>query len=340
MTQSPNSKQNGVAPKKGKDQSNNSTSSEIIKKKQSSQTEVKKTSEIDYLSWFLLASVALITIYTYPTDCWTVEKVSVHHVFYYGWITAVSTGVGSLPFFFLNDPNKYWMGVSNAVAGGMMVAASYSLAYEGASFEIEDFGLLSQTNIDPIIHPLLRTAIGFLFGIGFILLTKKLLGDFEDLEMIDLGGASMQKMVLIIFVMTLHSLSEGIGIGVSFGGRSGVKLGQFISLSLAVHNIPEGLAVGLVLTSRKVSVLKSVLWSIFTSLPQPICAIPAFLFVERFAPLLPAGLGFASGAMSYVAVMELLMEAAEDTSIYTTVAVGVSSCVSMALLQEMVKVSI
>lgn len=105
-------------------------------------------------------------------------------------------------------------------------------------------------------HSLCRAAFGFFLGVFFILLTKRLLDRFEDLKMEDAHGASAQKMVLILFVMTLHSLSEGIGIGVSFGGASGMKLGHFISLSLAMHNVPEGLAVALVMTSRKVSTLR------------------------------------------------------------------------------------
>lgn len=68
--------------------------------------------------------------------------------------------------------------------------------------------------------------------------------------------------------------------------------------------------------------------------------MPAFLFVEKFVPLVPAGLGFAAGAMSYVAIFELLMEAAEDTSLTATGITGCLSFVIMNLLQEGVKRSV
>lgn len=301
---------------------------------------MNKKKEIDYVSYILLAVIVAITVLAYPEDLHDRESVvKIEHVFYYGWITAISTGLGALPFFFFSDTSKFWKAISNAIAGGMMLSASYSLASEGAQAIMPDtnYGIVSFLNIAIEQQPLARTISGIVLGGFFIIIMQKSLEKFDGISIGELEGASAQKMILIMIVMTLHSISEGIGIGVSFGGSSGKQLGQFISLSLAVHNVPEGLAVALVLTSRKVSKLRSVLWAIFTSLPQPIMAIPVFLYVKRFAPLLPVGLGFASGAMTYVAIFELLSEAIEDSSILTASIFGTAACIFMTVLQELVK---
>lgn len=70
----------------------------------------KKVANVDYFGYFLLLILIAVTVFTQPD--WT-EKVSVHHVWYYGWITAISTGLGSIPFYFFPEPDKFWMGVSN-----------------------------------------------------------------------------------------------------------------------------------------------------------------------------------------------------------------------------------
>jgi hypothetical protein len=99
-----------------------------------------KNSKFDYLSYLLLGLVVFITVSTYPSQ---IGKVTIQHVWYNGWITAVATGCGVIPFFFLNNPSKYWMGVSNAIAGGMMIAASLSLVQEAVEFQNEQFGVLA-----------------------------------------------------------------------------------------------------------------------------------------------------------------------------------------------------
>lgn len=280
-----------------------------------------KTSVLTAVSLLL---IALISYVTYPDSLQPVGRPTLNHVWYFGWISALSTGLGVLPLIFSPRLDSWWIGVTNAIAAGMMMAASYSLVMEGITFsEVEDMSPIS---------PLVRTAMGSLLGLLFILSTKSFLEKHEELKVAGLAGADARKVLLIIFVMTLHSFSEGIGIGVSFGGSNGSELGVFISASLAIHNVPEGLAVAIVLLPRKISKLTAALWCIVTSLPQPLMAVPAFLFVHAFIPFLPVGLGFAGGAMAWVALFELLMEAIEDTDVWTT---GIFSSLSLAVMLKM-----
>lgn len=87
-----------------------------------------------------------------------------------------------------------------------------------------------------IYGPMTRTACGFVLGILFILLTKKLLESYEHLQVGDIAGANAQKIVLIIFVMTLHSLTEGIGIGVSFGeSNSKFSIASIITSTILIY---------------------------------------------------------------------------------------------------------
>lgn len=275
-------------------------------------------------SYVGLLLLGLLTIVAHPeTGYHTPTTPSPHTVFYYGWISAVSTGLGVLPLCLFREMKEYWIGVSNAIAAGMMMAASYSLFVEGCGFsDWQDDSAYSSTT---------RTMFGCALGLLFILGTKDVLERNEDVKVGTLSGADTKKILLIVFVMTLHSFSEGVGIGVSFGGEHGQQLGRFISASLAVHNIPEGLAVAIVLLPRKVSKATAALWCVVTSLPQPLMAVPSFMFVHTFLPLLPVGLGFAGGAMMWVAIMELLVEAYEDTDLITT---GVFSTLALGLMMK------
>jgi zinc transporter ZupT len=110
--------------------------------------------------------------------------------------------------------------------------------------------------------------------------------------------------------MTVHSFSEGVAVGSAFAG--GIALATFVTVAIAVHNIPEGLAISAVLRPQGASIPACAGWSIFSSLPQPVMAVPAFLFVEAFRPALPYAMGFAAGAMLLMVLHELLPGAYED----------------------------
>ncbi|MFP4352485.1 MAG: ZIP family metal transporter [Puniceicoccaceae bacterium] len=210
-------------------------------------------------------------------------------VFLAALFTAIMTGAGALPFLFVGKLRDRTVGLSTAVAAGLMLAASHSLIDEGVSLAIS------------------LTLAGALLGVGAIVLADRMLSRAGDVQVADLRGAGAAKALLILGIMTAHSFAEGVGVGVSFAGSEG--LGAFITTAIAFHNVPEGLAIALVLVPRGTPVWKAALWAVFTSLPQPIMAVPAFLFVEIFRPFLPLGLGLAAGAMIWMVFSELFPDA-------------------------------
>src|SRR3712207_3735918 len=246
------------------------------------------------------------------------ETVGAISVFLFALLTALATGLGAVPFAFAKHPTRKWLGASNAVAAGLMLAASFGLIYEGVEYGV------------------LRALTGALLGLGFIVAARRLLRqDEHPAAFAGMGGLDARKALLIVGVMTVHSFTEGVGIGVSFGG--GQDLGLFISLALAVHNVPEGLAISLVLVPRGVGWLRAAWWSVFSILPQPLMAVPAFLFVELSRDLLPYGLGFAAGARIWMVFSELVPDALEETSSNLIAVVITASVVAMVAFQVLIR---
>ena len=232
-------------------------------------------------------------------------------VFVVALATALATGLGALPFVFARHPDRSWLGSANSLAAGLMLGASAGLLYEGSRYGVE------------------RTVVGAVAGAVFILVSQRLIGSHENLHLGSLRGADATKALLIVGVMTLHSFAEGVGVGVAFGVEQ--SLGILIGLAIAVHNIPEGLAISLVLVPRGTSPRNAAAWSVFSSLPQPLMAVPAFLFVETFSGFLPVGLGFAAGAMIWLVLADLLPEALETSRPSTVACLVAGSAVAMLL---------
>ncbi|MGH3118434.1 MAG: ZIP family metal transporter [Gaiellales bacterium] len=233
-------------------------------------------------------------------------------VFLVATATALATGLGALPFLLFKEMTPTWVGVSNALAAGFMVGASAGLFYEG--------GLASTP----------RTVLGALLGALFVVGSRRVLGGTEDLHVGTLRGAGARSAVMILAVMTIHSFTEGVGVGVSFGG--GRDLGVLIALAIAIHNIPEGLAISLTLVPRGTSVRSAAAWSVLSSLPQPLTAVPAYLGVQQFEPVLPVGLGFAGGAMLWLVASQIVPDARSTASDGVVGAVAAAGILVMTAL--------
>ena len=215
-------------------------------------------------------------------------------VFAAALVTALATGLGAGPFLVVPHLARWWVGVANALAAGFMVAAGALLFYEGAR---ESFLLM---------------AGGAAVGVLAVVWASHRLAGRKGVHFEALAGADARRALLLVGVMTVHSFAEGIGVGVSFGG--GAELGLVTAIAIAIHNIPEGLAISLVLVPRGVGVLRAAGWSVFSSLPQPLVAVPAFLFVSFFDGLVPLGLGLAGGAMLWMVAAQVVPEALVTTS--------------------------
>ena len=178
-------------------------------------------------------------------------------VFSLSLATALATGLGALPVVALSGDQKKAIVVSSALASARMLGASAGLFYEGTSYSVA------------------RTALGAICGAGFIIVTRKFIGHNRDVHIGSLKGARNLTAVLVIVVMTVHSFTEGVVVGVSFAGER--SLGIAIAVAIAVHNIPEGVAISLALMPHGASLRSVVGWSILSSLPQPLMAVPAYL---------------------------------------------------------------
>ena len=214
---------------------------------------------------------------------------AVWQVFWAAVLSDLATGLGVLPFVGLKTQAPKWQGVTAAVAAGMMLCASILVLGERA---VQRGTLAAVAGI----------AIGALFVGGSARLIAK-----RRWQIPGVSVAASRRSLLLVFTLFVHSIPEGIAIGVGYA-TGDLSFGLLLAIVIAVHNIPEGAAVAVPLRANGASVLKCAAYAVLTSLPQPIVAVPAFLLVSLFQPLLPGSLGFAAGAMIYLVMSEMIPE--------------------------------
>ena len=222
--------------------------------------------------------------------------ISTAQVFWVALFTALATGLGALPVLFLRDTEPRWRGIAAATASGMMLSASV--------FALADEALSRGAAIEVVA--------GMLAGALFFSWTAKFI-DEKGWTLQGLNQKNSRQTLLLLLTLFVHSIPEGAAIGVGYATGE-IKFGWLLAVAIAVHNIPEGTAVSLPLRANGASVARCIGYSILTSMPQPIVAVPAFLLVSVFQPLLPASLGFAGGAMIFLVISELLPESFATSS--------------------------
>lgn len=217
-------------------------------------------------------------------------------VFVAALVSDLATGIGAVPLLYLDRVGQRWQGMAGAAAGGMMLSASV--------FALADKAL-HRSGAVPVIAGMLAGAFFFAWAARFVERQHWHLGDWNE--------SDSRKAILIIGTLFVHSVPEGIAIGVGYATGE-IRFGVLLAAAIAVHNIPEGTAVSLPLRAQGASVWRCAGYAILTSVPQPLLAVPAFLLTSLFQPLVAPSLGFAGGAMIFLVMSELLPESLESCS--------------------------
>lgn len=214
-------------------------------------------------------------------------------------------------------------------ASGVMVAASVWSLLIPAMDMAADMGKFA----------FVPAAAGFLLGIAFLLLMDRLVPhlhmDHEEPEGLK---SSLKKTTMLVLAVTLHNIPEGMAVGVVFAGmlQGGAMItvtGAFaLSIGIAIQNFPEGAIISMPLKSEGLSRGKAFLYGAASGIVEPLGAAVTVLLASYITPVLPYLLAFAAGAMIYVVVEELIPEASEgEHSNTATIGFAVGFAVMMAL---------
>lgn len=204
--------------------------------------------------------------------------------------TALATGLGAIPVFFLGDRAVRLTPLLLGFAAGVMGVASIA-------------GLLL-----PAVDEGSAAAIagGLLAGVALLVGARRWLP--ADAHFMGADGPGARTSALVFLVLFVHSLPEGFAIGTAFASdRAGLSL--FVILAIAIQNVPEGTSVAIPMATAGFGPARQFWAAVGTSLPQPVGALVAFLLVEQVQALLPFSFAFAAGAMLALIALELLPKA-------------------------------
>ncbi|WP_347861110.1 ZIP family metal transporter [Salimicrobium sp. PL1-032A] len=225
------------------------------------------------------------------------------------------TALGASLVFFVKGGNQKFLDSMLAFAGGVMIAASY-WSLLAPAIEQSSGGSTPEW---------LPAVVGFMLG-GILLLFIDNIMPMVDLDryMSDIKNVKAKnRTALLMFSMTLHNIPEGLAVGVAFGAvaadGSGAALAGAVALAvgIGIQNFPEGAAVSMPLYREGMGRKKSFMFGQFSGMVEPIAAVIGASAVLIIEPLLPYALSFAAGAMIFVVAKEIIPGSHEKGNVNT-----------------------
>ncbi len=233
--------------------------------------------------------------------------------------TWLVTAAGASLVFFFKSMHRGWLDGMLGFTGGVMVAASF--------WSLLNPAIEMSEKMYPSM-PWMPAAVGFFLGAIFLFfLDKKLPHLHINFKEDEKEGVKtqMHKSILLVLAITLHNIPEGLAVGVLFGaaasGMDGATIGGAIALAIGIgiQNFPEGFAVAMPLRRVGISRRKSFFYGQLSAIVEPVAGVIGAVAVIYMQPILPFALAFAAGAMIFVVVEEVIPETQRDK--YTDVAV-------------------
>ena len=254
---------------------------------------------------------------------WFIKQTPIIQALIGGLFTWILTAIGASLVFFFNSSNRKVLDMCLGFTGGVMIAASFWSLLSPAIATVEQQQELGITTLPIWFAP----AVGFLLGALFLYyLDKKIphLHLFEKIENAEGPKTDLKKTELLVLAIALHNIPEGLAIGVLFGGVAagfeGASIGGAVALAIGIgiQNFPEGFAVAMPLRGQGLSRWKSFNYGQLSAIVEPVAAVIGAYAVMTFKPILPYALCFAAGAMIFVVVEEVIPETQLDK--YTDIA--------------------
>ncbi len=245
-------------------------------------------------------------------------------------IPFLGTTLGSAMVFFMkNSMDKKVEKILLGFASGVMMAASVWSLIIPAIDMAEEQGKIAWV----------PAAMGFMFGILFLLILDTLIPHLHlDSDKPEGIKAKLKKTTMMVLAVTLHNIPEGMAVGVTFAGaligNAGITMaGAFaLAIGIAIQNFPEGAIISMPLKSEGMSKGKAFLYGTLSGIVEPIGAIITICLTNLVVPILPYLLSFAAGAMIYVVVEELIPESqAGEHSNIGTIGVAIGFVIMMIL---------